>query len=202
LRKQAVVRSGLKGEWGDKSQRRFSDRRTCRILVGLFLFAIVSSTTGCMGVAIRHIEKGSETSYAELKNSVPPVPPGFGRLFVYLAGGGPNVVNTMGLMGHCVVDEDVYGIMGKTYWYIELPPGDHKITDSSAGIKARIYYGKNSVYFNLKDSGIVYCRMEFKGWGAYTPVIVEPSTAEQQLPGLDFYKNFNKNKKVTKRPSE
>jgi hypothetical protein len=172
-----------------------------RFFISCLIVVAVLSTTGCMGMAIRHFEKGTESSYSELKSSLAPVPAGSGRLFLYMVDGGPNpLLTTTGYMGFCTVDEDVYGVMGKTYWYIDLPTGNHRITaNCSPGILGRVYYGKNVADFDLKEGEIKYCRIDRIGFlPNFAPVMVESPRAEQELMSLDFYKNFNKNKKARK----
>jgi hypothetical protein len=188
--------------WANESREQTMLKKACKFLIGLLIVVAVLSTTGCMGMAVRHFEKGSESSYSELKSSMAPIPAGSGRLFLYMVDGGPNPMLTMtGYMGFCTVDEDVYGVMGKTYWYIDLPTGNHRITaNCSPGILGRVYYGKNIADFDLNEGEIKYCRIDRTGFlPDFAPVMVESPRAEQELMSLDFYKNFNKNKKVYKK---
>ena len=125
------------------------------VLAGLALVAALT-TTGCMGMALRHIEKGTGGSYSELKKLMTPPPPGSGRLFVYVFDGGPSILNTMGLFSACTVNEHIYMILGATCWYLDLPAGTYMVTAGGASRWFSGRYGKNRVDFDLKEGETTY----------------------------------------------
>ena len=172
------------------------------IIKMLFLFSLVLSS-GCaelIGGAIagsigRSIEKDSPGSYSELKALMTNVPSGSGRLFVYMTDGGRNPLNYYGAKDYCTIDDQVFNIFGKTFWYTDLQPGTHKVTagDVNGFFPNDFHYGKNSVDFALKDGEIKYCLIDLGGFGAFstfTPTMVDAAKGEQELADLDFYGNY------------
>jgi len=107
-------------------------------------------------------------------------------------------MNTLGVQGLCTVDNKVYGVWGRSFWFIDLPEGRHSITSGGikqarvGGIKqARITsYGKYRVDFDLKVGETKYCRINLASTALVprgTPVMVDPSTATEELTDLPFY---------------
>jgi hypothetical protein len=172
-----------------ETQKVVTTIKSLKYLMIIMLSCSVLFTTGCTGLLLRHVEKGNDKTYAELKDSIQQITPTSGRLFIYLVDGGPNLFNTGGLMyDYCTVDEHIYKIMGKTYWYIDLLPGKHKVTVGG---------GKNKIVeFDIAEGQTIYCRINLSFGFPYSlsPVIIEPKEAEQELLGLDWYKNFQKGK--------
>lgn len=134
------------------------------------------------------------------------IPPGKGRVFVYLKEGGPNILNTKGATDYCTVDEYGYEIMGKTFWYLDLPIGSHTITATDAVNfwTSRPKYGKKKLEFDLSEGETVFVRMNTGGTTAlevtmtYTPVIVSSEEAELEIANLDYYRKFETGKTVKK----
>ena len=182
--------------------RKHNSRKLClcvrAIAMALVCVGLLSST-GCMGMLTRHIEKGNLGNYATLQGSMPPVAAGMGRLVVYVKEGGPDAVSTVGAWDGCTVDDEGYMILGKTYWYLDLQAGPHKVTATGVksgwtGLPAR--YGKKRIEFILEEGETKFCRMDVGGtkfaarFMTYTPIIVPGATAVTELATLDFYENF------------
>lgn len=170
------------------------------VSIGWLLTAI-----GCAGAIMaagRSSEMGGAGTYSELKESMTPPASGSGRLIVYLTGGGPNVLSWGGdvLANACTIDDTAYKINGAAYWYVDIPPGKHKVTaDGVKGSFGGFGYGKHAVEFDLAEGQTKYCRIDVSGVGVFmslTPVMVEQPVAEGELMKLSFYKNFQLNKKV------
>lgn len=178
-------------------------KKVLKCLTCLLVVVIALSTTGCtppsrglLGVAMRSL--ALEGTYSELKTSMPPVPPGSGRLYIYAIGLGPKPVGKIALfdtMDLCTIDKYVHMVVGYSYWYIDLPPGTHKVTAEGVSRPfGRRDYGKNAVQFDLKEGETKYCRIDLGFFGSLqvsgiqslTPVMVEPCIAEQQLADHDL----------------
>jgi len=152
-------------------------------LVGLFLVAALS-TTGCWGLVTRGLETGGK--YGELINTLEPPSSDSGRLFVYLTEGGPNPWNTLGAADFCTVDRKVFPVLGATFWFVDLPEGRHQVTaDGVGGWKA--HFGKHRVEFDLRPGETKYCRISLRWFRAYTPVMVDPSDAINELRSLHYH---------------
>jgi formylglycine-generating enzyme required for sulfatase activity len=168
------------------------------IFLGLMFISVLSSTS-CLGLALRDLEKGWVGKYIDLKKAMTPPPSGSGRLFVYVPGGGPNIMNTFGELNRCTVNEHVYRIFGATYWYIDIPAGKYLITADGIKYMFSGRYGNNRVSFDLKEGETKYCKINIEAFGMlakYTPIMVEPIVAERELENLEFYGNFKTNKTV------
>jgi len=167
---------------------------TLRVLIGAMVVSTLLSTTGCMGLLVRgNLGK----SYSELKSSMVPVSPRSGRLFVYMVDGGPSPLNTMGVNKYFSADNQVYSILGKTYTYIDLQMGMHKVTVGGVmGFFGRTKYGENAIDFELKEGENKFCRINLAGISnTPTVTIVEPSVAEQELANIPYNK-YNKEQRT------
>lgn len=176
-----------------------------KCFIGLLLLCSIPSLSGCVKAMIenpikRHYAKDSPGTYSQIKSSIPLIPASSGRLFVYIIGkGSPGGPFGVGDMSFCTVDQGIYRIMGDTFWHLDLQPGTHKITAEkvisqnfwTTRLTAR--YGKNSVNFDLKEGESQYCRIIIGGFGKWTtfkPIMVDQTTALQEIKNLDYYKKF------------
>lgn len=165
----------------------------------MFILAVCSgfSITGCGGIAAYAVRSSIlGKNYGELKCSIPPIPPWKGRLFVYLVDGGPSVANTGGVTFNCSVDRRICSVMGRSYWYLDLGEGKHKVTTELETGWGYSRYGKYAVEFDLKTNETKYCRINMnKGTGIFhggsiTPEMVDADIAARELDNLDYFKNF------------
>ncbi len=176
-------------------------KRFCKFFTLSFVLVAMLSITGCVGMIARGVTTGKK--YSEAKTTIQPIPSGYGRLFVYLVDGGPNIINTLGVVSTCTVDRQVCEIAGKSYFFIDLLPGRHKVTSGSVNGVIGLFgakYGKYAEDFDLGCGKTKYCRLDLNGFGAFTeikPIMVSPSVAEQELETLPF-KKFYKMKKMVR----
>jgi hypothetical protein len=172
--------------------------KTLKSLVYLLAILSLLSTTGCFGLAARHLMTGKD--YSEMKTSMTPLSPGSARLFVYVLGGGPNVLDTLGLLDVCTVDEHIYRIGGDIYWYLDLVPGRHKLTVNGADITfGGGKYGKSVIEIDLEERETKYCRLKVEGFGVFSrlvPELIEESVAEHEMMKLSSHKSFKTGKTV------
>ena len=157
--------------------------------VSLLLLTVLS-TTGCLGMVLRAATTGPR--YAIARESMAPIPSGKGRAFVYLSDGGPSPMNTLGFSNYCTVDRYIYNVVGATYIYVDLPPGDHKVTADGVIKAFKSQYGKNVAKFELQVGEVKYCRIDLEGFGGFTsltPLMVDAMVAEKEMAQLPFNKD-------------
>jgi hypothetical protein len=138
--------------------------------------------------------------YAELKSSMQSPSQGMGRLVVYLASGGPDIFLTTGVVDACTIDNAVYWIMGRSYWYVDLPVGQHRVTAtgvlSSWGTRPVKGYGEKILDINLVDRDTQFIKIIVTGstvahtLNTYTPTVVSAEVGEPELAELDFFVKF------------
>ncbi len=173
-----------------------------RLLVFLPLIFIVIMTSGCMGAIMRNSAIGDAKTYAELSPTLPAIPNGKGRVFIYMTDGGPSVFNTMGIVAQSLtIDNTVQFISGETYFYADLGAGEHSVTSEkviSGLIKRTTQKGENAIDFKLLDQEVKYIRIDFKGvgsnpkFGSFHPSLPESNEkAETEISDLKFYENHN-----------
>lgn len=169
-------------------------------LLSLFLFGCIDLMIAKgIDIASESAQKGSD--YSEFKKSMTPVPSASGRVFVYTVG--TDYLGSAWSDG-CTVDNQVYAVMGKTFWFTDLQPGTHKVTvEGVYGFwGGSPTYGKKAVEFDLKEGETKYCRIEMH-IGVLTSSItetitmVESAIGESEIANLSFYKNFKTDKLVT-----
>jgi hypothetical protein len=148
------------------------------------LLVFILTTMGCGGLLLRHMMIDSDGTYSELKSKMLSPQPGTGRLFVYAVEGGPNPLNTVGMSVILVIDKRLYRVMGGgTYWYIDLPEGEHSINIYGTPIIGN----KQVLKFNIENGSNTYCQI----LGPKEVItFVDPITAEKELLPLDHNNNF------------
>jgi hypothetical protein len=165
-------------------------KSTLRFAAFVLIVATILSTTGCL----RYAATGPKYDPATTKLQA--IPSGHGRLFLYILDGGPNIFNYAGYMDDCTVDRQMHSFLGKTYWFVDLPAGHHRVTaDGVRGFSSgyrKASYGKYSAEFDILPAETKYCHIELIGFGSYgslKPVMVEESVALRELRGIPFFKD-------------
>lgn len=157
-----------------------------------------------MGMIMRSIAIDDAGTYAELSETLPAIPEGKGRLFIYMVDGGPSVLNTLGIVAEAfTIDNDIRFISGKTFFYVDLSIGKHEVTASrviTGGVFKKIFNkGENRVDFVLSNQQAKYIKIDFRGYigtprfGTYHPIILESSQiAETEIDNLRFYTDYKR----------
>jgi hypothetical protein len=173
-----------------------------KFILFAIMIAVALLNSGCMGMLYRHLEKGDIGNYSDLKRSMPPPQEGMGRLVVYITDGGPDVFLTTGIIDGCTIDNRGYKIMGRTYWYVDLQAGSHRVTATDVmsmwtGMPVR--YGEKILDIDLQAGETYFVKMIMSGTtlvsrlNSYAPTLVSSEVAESELKNLDFYKNYKTN---------
>ena len=169
----------------------------------ILLTCIILSNSGCMGILMRKSMIGNEGKYEELINTLPPIAEGKGRVFVYMTDGGATVINTFGIIAEPLsIDNIMHFISGKTFFYVDLDVGKHKLTSSKmikGAFKKTIHEGENVLNFELLNQEIKYIRIDFKGtnrvFGKFAstyPFLVElDETVKKKINHLKFYADYS-----------
>jgi hypothetical protein len=124
---------------------------------------------------------------------MPPIPPGSGRLFVYLPGGAFSAISVaQRVFG---VDRDVCGVLDNTFTYLDLPPGNHDISvGDMVGLKwfgKPFRKGKTIIGVQVAAGRTTFVRLDPAGEDAdLAPHIVDAATAEAELSKLSLDKHF------------
>jgi len=164
------------------------------LTISMLLLSLITQY-GCMGQVMRNAATGEK--FSDLRASLPSPADKHGRLFVYLTTGGANAWNTYGDEDYCTVDSIAYRILGETFWYLDLPSGEHRIT--ATGVQNNFlrgkprYLGENSLDVEIREGESIYVHMNKTGlyqYGTWTPVIVDAETAEKEMATLDFLAKF------------
>ena len=171
-----------------------------RLFVLFICIALLNS--GCMGMVMRNIAIDDAKVYSEFSESLPAIPEGKGRIFIYMVDGGPSVLNTLGIVGAALtIDDNVQFISGKTFFYADLDIGKHEVTASkvvSGVFKITFDRGENVIDFVLSDQQVRYVKIDFRGYigtprfGTYHPILLESNQdAETEINDLKFYLDHN-----------
>ena len=144
---------------------------------------------------------GNDGKYEQMVDTLPAIPEGKGRLFVYMKGGGATIFNTLGIVGEALsIDDIVYFASGKTFFYVDLDAGTHFMTNNRLikGFFARLLtYGKSRTDFELANQEVKYIRLDYKGfvmfprWLWYCPTFESKEKAEKEMRRLKFYTDHN-----------
>lgn len=164
---------------------------------------VILLNSGCAGMAGRSMLVGNEGTYSELSDSRPTIPEGKGRVFIYMVDGGPTLMNSLGIVGEpLTIDNIVHFTAGKTFFYVDLDMGKHKITASKTvkgTFKKTFRMGENAVDFVLSNQDIKYIRIDVKGSAAgvrfnkYHPILLESNeSAENEISNLNLYTNHTR----------
>lgn len=164
---------------------------------GLFvlLFFVIQSS-GCAGLMVRSMAKsGSKQKFSEVRESLSIPEEGYGRIFIYMTMGGSNAWNTAGVIDYCTVDEKAYEFIGKSFFYADIPAGNHKITATDIGNfwnGKPSYYGKEQLDVELGDQEEVYVKIDMSSalttrWTKLIPMQMDKATAEQEMLNLLYY---------------
>jgi len=180
------------------------------LIITTLLVSICLLNTGCAGMLMRNAVLG-EGTYSELSGTLPSIQDGKGRVFLYLAKGGPNLWNTAGIFTTLSIDDRIYNIAGETFFYVDLRIGKHQVTSSSASkmskgaINLTYVLGENVVEFELSDQDVKYIKIDCDGGNTplarsneYSPILVEDNqSALKEISNLEYIKAFETNSKVT-----
>ncbi len=169
----------------------------------ILLTCVVLSSSGCMGLLTRKMMIGNEGKYSELSNALAPIKEGKGRVFIYMTDGGATIINTFGLIAEPLsIDNIMHFISGRTFFYVDLDVGEHKLTSSKmikGAFKKTIYEGENVLDFELLNQEIKYIRIDFKGtnrgfgkFASTNPFLVElDDDVKSKLNNLKFYADYS-----------
>lgn len=189
-------------------------RKQKLLIYCILLISTILLNTGCgglVGVCYRSLAVGDSDSYSELVASLPSIPEGRGRVFIYMVEGDPSVLNTSGLFTTLSLDNRIYHIAGATFFYADLRLGKHKVTASSAGkmakgtFKKTFCFGENVAEFELSDQDVKYIKIKLTGTNTYLtarlntyfPILVEPSqSAVKEINSLTFLEGHETNSKI------
>ncbi len=190
-----TVRRSASGRCESEQVTKYADtlrKRLQKIALGGLLLITALTTTSCVGMIERSMATGDR--YSEAQGNAASLPPGYGRLFVYSTQGGPNPSSMLGASDLCTVDQEVHQILGRTYWFVDLPAGSHRVT--IGGVPAWGYkkaeYGKHAVEFELEAGEVKYCWMDLSGFPQrFKPSMVESAVAQTQLPSLKLHETHH-----------
>lgn len=170
----------------------------CLVLVSFSL--ALGSCGGAIGLAVGAAGRAAGTGdeYAAWKSTMPPIPPGAGRVFFYIPGREFTlnaVTMASGQQRVFGIDKDVCGVVEDTFMYLDLPPGNHEISvGDMVGLKwlgKPFRKGKTIISVNVAAGGTTFVRLDPAGEDAdLAPRIVDAATAEAEMMKLSLDKHF------------
>ncbi len=172
----------------------------------ILLTSIVLLNSGCAGILVRSMAPDYGT-YSELLDSLTAIPDGKGRVFIYMVDGGPTVMNVGVLAAPLSIDNDVYFFAGKSFFFVDLDIGKHKLTatNMTSGFVKRTYHlGENALDIVISNQDVKYIRIDMKGnlvlpnSATFHPILLESNqSAISEISSLELFKFHPKSYKNT-----
>lgn len=166
------------------------------VCTALVLFLVLLSLSGCVGAVVRSVRTES-TPFSEKQQRAGPPPAGQARVWVYGVGGGPKVWNTEGRRGFITFNQTAYWLGGNTYFYVELPPGNYRLTTTEACqevlrwkyMAAKCKLGKIQKNVSFQEGQEHFIRIQFPTSGKEFPFDeVDSSQASSEMQSLKYWK--------------
>ena len=171
-----------------------------KLLIGLILVSSLAlMNTGCM-MLMAKVATGNVGTYATVIDSLPPIPEGSGRVFIYMVRGGPNISNGFGLNPSVSIDDRIHGLSAKFFFYEDLKVGEHKITTgklTTGSFKKTFCYGESSLDLELSDQEVKFIKIDYEGKNVstlakfvtfYLTLVDSNQTAINEINDLKFLK--------------
>lgn len=165
------------------------------------LLSLCLSLTGCggglVGVAVSAAGRSAGTGddYASWKSTMPAIPPGTGRLVVYIPNRASGIsAFEIGAGGRQMfgVDKDVCDVIGGAFMYVDVPAGDHDVSvNDMQMLFGRFRRGKYTMKMKITDGRVTYLRFDAATEDAGTaPRVVDAATAEAEMAKLPLDTHF------------
>ncbi len=157
----------------------------------LVILTIIVALSGCTGAVLRGGMTDKET-YQETVVSISGIDAGKGRVFIYAPKGGPNIVDTMGVMDFLSIDKDIYRFGGESFFYLDIETGSHNATITEvvkAGIKNKKQYGQHQIEISIPESGVTYLKIIAQKSRVYKLEMVPKALAESEMTDLPLWTN-------------
>ena len=179
-----------------------------KLLISLILLSsICLMNSGCM-MLMAKVATSNVGTYATVIDSLPPIPEGSGRVFIYMVRGGPNISNAFGLNPSVSIDDRIHGLSAKFFFYEDLKIGQHKITTgklTTGSFKKTYRYGESLVDIELSDQEVKYIKIDYEGKNVstlakfvtfYLALVDSNQTAVNEINDLKFLKKHGGTAKI------
>ena len=166
-------------------------QRNRYLIYVVLLGSVILSNYGCVGSLGRGTMLGEK--YSDIIGSLPAIPDGKGRVFVYMVDGGPTASdNGTGWSGPISIDGKIYKINGETFAYYDLEQGCHEISAGGISLPAKEFMGGwnfrpegiRQVKFVISDKEIKYIRIDIRPSPSFKK---DAAWSEESTSGDRFY---------------
>ncbi len=166
--------------------------------IALGLMGLALSLGGCggvVGLAVGAASRaaGTGSAYAEWKASAPSLQPNTGRLLVYMPTRGFSLYTADWATGgefRFAVDRDECDVIGDSFMYVDLPPGEHTIAPGTPGpLLLGFRKGAYQTAVKIDRGRSTFVRFESAN-GGIRPVVVGANQAEADLAKLPLDTHF------------
>lgn len=139
-----------------------------KLIVALGCLPLVLSMPGCLGMAVRALATDN-ASYEKVSSKLGSIHEGTSRVWVYIQGGGPNIMNTMGAVDTITFNERAYGFAGDAYFNLDLPAGHYTVTTTdTVGFFGGVRQGKIQKGLQFDAGNEYFLRVQYDpGFGAF-----------------------------------
>ena len=100
---------------------------TSRFVVTGLAICTCLLATGCVGMIARSTET-QDLTFDGASTKAGAIQSGQCRVWMYVLGGGPNAWSTFGTADVITFNRTIYNIGGASFFYIDLPAGDYRVT--------------------------------------------------------------------------
>lgn len=171
-----------------------------------FMFAILGGCTGMMMNSLSYSMHTGE-SYSEIVKTLPPPKEGMGRLYIYrtVASTASSISYGVGIHKHiavCDLDGKQFNITWESFFYVDLPQGQHEITCPVDYVKKRklntsntaLYEHTDTLHFSISNAldAFVVLDLAMKdgeiATDIYQPILVDSTQATKEMMELPIYK--------------
>ncbi len=155
------------------------------------ILALVVSLSGCTGAVLRG-GMTDEVTYQETLGNISGIEAGNGRVFIYVPKGGPDIMNTMGVIDFLSIDKDIYRFGGESFFYLDIEAGSHNATVTEVvktGFKLKEQYGQNKIEISAAEGDVMYLRIIAQKARVYRLEVVPKALAESEMADLPLWTN-------------
>jgi hypothetical protein len=176
------------------------------------MLGILALLSGCAGMLQDSIGRSMSTgdTYNEMAKALPPPSKGMGRLYIYrtekstashLTGNPVSGMTIRKSISSCDIDGSEFRVMWKTFAYVDLPEGQHKVSCPSTFLKAlysnpskaALYASTNLIEVTISHASDVFVLLDITMEGKsvvdsiFQPILVNSIQARKEIAELPHY---------------
>jgi hypothetical protein len=195
-----------------------SDNSTYRQhkLVHIFpIFTVAILLTGCAGMMVDAMYRSGATgnTYSEMKDEILPPSKGSGRLYLYrtelstkTSYGPGNIGGSSKNIAWCDLDGNEFMLLWETFFFVDLPEGQHKISCLSAYMRDVFSNSRNDklrntsineIDISITNSSETFVRLDATEASRYIfqPIITTATNAQSEMLNLPLLEEEHRHRK-------